>query len=347
MAVVGCSTDSHYAHLAWQLTPRDRGGIAGVKYPLVADATKTISANYDVLGGHYDYTAEGEMTFIGSPMAYRGLFLIDKDGIVRHQLVNDRPLGRSISEALRMIDALLHFEENGEACPADWTRSKQFPLCPPGTDRINLASSGWPTLRNFEALLFLYNIGLGLLWPAAAPAGSLRAQGGGLGGGAPGASGSHPAARLAADAAPRVWFHCASLGEFEQGRPLLEAYRRAHPGYQAGAHVLLALGLRGAEGLAGGRLYFLPAPGHAPQCPGFSGRGAAPAGGVCEVRVLVPFPDAKLRRRGIPAIVVSAIFRPDQVFFKPWGGFFRQILARFTHIFTQNEPRRRCCAAWA
>jgi len=120
VAVVGCSTDSQYAHLAWQLMPRDRGGIAGVKYPLVADATKTIAANYDVLGGHYDYTEQGEMTFVGSPIAYRGLFLIDKDGIVRHQLVNDRPLGRSLNEALRMIDALQHYEKNGEACPVDW-----------------------------------------------------------------------------------------------------------------------------------------------------------------------------------------------------------------------------------
>lgn len=124
VAVVGCSTDSAYAHLAWQLQPRDKGGICGVRYPLVADATKTISANYDVLGGHYDYTPEGEMTYVGSPMAYRGLFLIDQDGIVRHQLVNDRPLGRSLNEALRMIDALQYYEANGEACPVDWEADK-------------------------------------------------------------------------------------------------------------------------------------------------------------------------------------------------------------------------------
>ena len=124
VAVVGCSTDSQYAHLAWQQLPRDKGGIAGVRYPLVADATKTISANYDVLGGHYDYTPEGEMTYVGSPMAYRGLFLIDQDGIVRHQLVNDRPLGRSLTEALRMIDALQHYETNGESCPVDWEADK-------------------------------------------------------------------------------------------------------------------------------------------------------------------------------------------------------------------------------
>ena len=126
VAVVGCSTDSQYAHLAWQFQPRDKGGIFGVKYPLVADTTKTISANYDVLGGHYDYTEQGEMTYVGSPMAYRGLFLIDKDGIVRHQLVNDRPLGRSLNEALRMIDALQHFEKHGEACPVDWEADTQL-----------------------------------------------------------------------------------------------------------------------------------------------------------------------------------------------------------------------------
>ena len=124
VAVVGCSTDSQYAHLAWQLLPREKGGICGVRYPLVADATKTISANYDVLGGHYDYSPEGEMTYVGSPMAYRGLFLIDQDGIVRHQLVNDRPLGRSLNEALRMVDALQFYENNGEACPTDWKADK-------------------------------------------------------------------------------------------------------------------------------------------------------------------------------------------------------------------------------
>ena len=124
VAVVACSTDSQYAHRAWMEQARDAGGIAGVTYPLVADATKTISANYDVLGGHYDYTEQGEMTYVGSPIAYRGLFLIDRDGIVRHQLVNDRPLGRSLNEALRMIDALQHFEQNGEACPVDWEADK-------------------------------------------------------------------------------------------------------------------------------------------------------------------------------------------------------------------------------
>lgn len=125
VAVVGCSTDTHFSHLAWLQTPRHNGGIAGVTYPLVADATKTIAANYDVLGGHYDYNEAGEMTFIGAPFAYRGLFLIDKDGIVRHQLINDGPLGRNIDEALRMVNALQHYEVKGEVCPANWQEGKE------------------------------------------------------------------------------------------------------------------------------------------------------------------------------------------------------------------------------
>ena len=124
VAVVGCSTDSHQSHLAWLRTPREESGVAGITFPLVADATKTISANYDVLAGHYDYNEAGEMVFVGAPVAYRGLFLIDRDGIVRHQLVNDRFLGRRISDALRTVDALQYFEENGETCPANWESDK-------------------------------------------------------------------------------------------------------------------------------------------------------------------------------------------------------------------------------
>ncbi len=125
VAVVGCSTDSHFSHFAWLNTPREQGGIAGVNYPLVADAAKTIATNYDVLAGHYEYNEEGEMTFVGEPVAYRGLFLIDKEGVVRHQVVNDMPLGRSIDEALRLVDALQHFEEKGEVCPANWSEGKE------------------------------------------------------------------------------------------------------------------------------------------------------------------------------------------------------------------------------
>lgn len=125
VAVVGCSTDTHFSHFAWLSTPQNQGGIEGVAYPLVADAAKTISTNYDVLAGHYEYNDEGEMTFIGEPVAYRGLFLIDKEGVVRHQVVNDLPLGRSIDEALRMVDALQYFEEKGEVCPANWSEGEE------------------------------------------------------------------------------------------------------------------------------------------------------------------------------------------------------------------------------
>jgi peroxiredoxin (alkyl hydroperoxide reductase subunit C) len=126
--VVGCSVDSKFSHWAWLNTPQNDGGIQGVRYPLVADINKTIALNYGVLAGHYDYNENGEMIWVGNlgenAVAYRGLFLIDKQGIVRHQLVNDLPLGRSIDEALRMIDALQFYETNGEVCPADWAKGK-------------------------------------------------------------------------------------------------------------------------------------------------------------------------------------------------------------------------------
>ena len=105
--VVGCSVDSPFTHLAWLNTPKVKGGIEGVTYPLVSDINKTISEDFGVL-------VEGE------GIAYRGLFLIDQDQTVRHQVVNDLPLGRSVDEALRMLDALLFFEKNGEVCPANW-----------------------------------------------------------------------------------------------------------------------------------------------------------------------------------------------------------------------------------
>lgn len=125
VAVVGCSIDSKFSHWAWLTTEQNKGGIKGVKFPLVSDLSKTISHNYDVLAGDFDMNEEGEMLFSGAPVAYRGLFLIDKNGIVRHQLVNDLPLGRSVDEAIRMVDALQYFEENGEVCPANWSKGKK------------------------------------------------------------------------------------------------------------------------------------------------------------------------------------------------------------------------------
>ena len=104
--VLGVSVDSHFTHLAWKNTPRDQGGIGQVKYPLVADLSKKISRKYGVL--------------FGKEVALRGLFLIDKEGVVRHSLVNDLPLGRNVDEALRILDALRFTEEHGEVCPANW-----------------------------------------------------------------------------------------------------------------------------------------------------------------------------------------------------------------------------------
>ena len=120
VAVVGCSVDSKHSHWKWLQTELKDGGIKGVKYPLVADPALNISENYDVLAGTYEYTEEGESNFVGTPEAYRGLFLIDREGVVRHQIVNDMPLGRSIEEVLRLVDALQYSEEHGEVCPANW-----------------------------------------------------------------------------------------------------------------------------------------------------------------------------------------------------------------------------------
>jgi peroxiredoxin 2/4 len=123
--VVGCSTDSEFSHWAWLNTPQENGGIKGVKYPIVADLDKTISDKFGVLAGEYDYDENGELAFTGEPVAYRGLFLIDKEGTVRHALINDMPLGRNVDEALRMVDALQYHEKHGEVCPANWSQGKE------------------------------------------------------------------------------------------------------------------------------------------------------------------------------------------------------------------------------
>lgn len=120
--LVAASTDSAFSHWKWLQTPLNDGGIKGVNYPLVADHNKTISMAYDVLAGAYMENSEGSLVFGGSSEAYRGLFLIDKEGTVRHQVVNDMPLGRSVDEVLRVIDALQFTEEYGEVCPADWKK---------------------------------------------------------------------------------------------------------------------------------------------------------------------------------------------------------------------------------
>lgn len=119
-AVVACSTDTEESHWGWLQVAKKQGGIQGVTYPIVADTSKTISANYGVLAGDYDYNENGELAASGPMIAYRGLFLINKEGVVNHEIVNNFPLGRNVDEALRMLDALQFYEENGEVCPANW-----------------------------------------------------------------------------------------------------------------------------------------------------------------------------------------------------------------------------------
>jgi alkyl hydroperoxide reductase subunit AhpC len=104
--VLGVSIDSHYSHLAWIKTPRVEGGLGNLRYPLIADINKKIAESYGVL--------------LDSGIALRGTFLIDKEGILRHMVVNDLPLGRNIDEVIRMVDALQFYEQHGEVCPANW-----------------------------------------------------------------------------------------------------------------------------------------------------------------------------------------------------------------------------------
>ena len=109
--LVGVSVDSQYTHYAWRQTPPKKGGIGEISYPLVADLDKNIAREYGVL--------------LDESVALRGLFVIDTHGVVRHQLVNDLPLGRSVDEAIRVVDALQFVEEHGEVCPANWKQGEE------------------------------------------------------------------------------------------------------------------------------------------------------------------------------------------------------------------------------
>ncbi len=109
--VIGVSVDSHYTHLAWKNTPVNKGGIGKIHYPLVSDLSKKIARDYGVL--------------CNEEVALRGWFLIDKEGVIRHAVINDLPLGRNIDEALRMVEALQYVEKHGEVCPADWRQGEE------------------------------------------------------------------------------------------------------------------------------------------------------------------------------------------------------------------------------
>lgn len=122
VALVACSTDTEQSHWGWLQVPKEHGGIKGITYPIIADTTKTISLNYGILEGDYDYNEDGELIATGPMIAFRAVFLIDKEGIVQHQLVNSDALGRSVDEALRVVDALQYSEEHGQVCPANWKK---------------------------------------------------------------------------------------------------------------------------------------------------------------------------------------------------------------------------------
>jgi peroxiredoxin (alkyl hydroperoxide reductase subunit C) len=109
--VIGVSVDSHFSHLAWLNTPKAEGGIHGVKYPVVSDIHKTISRDYDVL-------------IPDAGIALRGTFLIDKNGVVQQQTINNLPLGRNVDEMLRLLEALQYTETHGEVCPANWKKGE-------------------------------------------------------------------------------------------------------------------------------------------------------------------------------------------------------------------------------
>jgi len=117
--VLAVSVDSKYSHFAWKETPRDKGGIGNVQFPIVADINKNIARDYGVL--------------FGDAVALRGLFLIDKEGVVRHATINDLPLGRNVDEAIRVLDALQFTEKHGEVCPANWR---------PGEDAMKPSADG-------------------------------------------------------------------------------------------------------------------------------------------------------------------------------------------------------------
>lgn len=109
--LIGVSIDSEFSHHAWRKTPVENGGIGEIDYPLVADITKNISRDYGVL--------------FNESVALRGLFMIDREGVVRHSTINDLPLGRNVDEALRVLDALQYTEEHGEVCPANWKKGDE------------------------------------------------------------------------------------------------------------------------------------------------------------------------------------------------------------------------------
>ncbi|MEJ7666617.1 MAG: glycosyltransferase N-terminal domain-containing protein [Hymenobacter sp.] len=150
---------------------------------------------------------------------------------------------------------------------------------------------------------------------------------------------------LADDPTPRLWVHCASLGEFEQGRPLMEGLRKKYPDHKIVLTFFSPSGYEVRKNWPGAdHVFYLPL-----DTAGNARRFVAAVQPRLAIFVKYEFWYyylRELRQQGVSAVVVAAIFRPTQVFFRPWGGFFRQILAQLSHIFTQNEYPPRCCAGW-
>lgn len=109
--ILGVSIDSEFTHLAWRNTDQNKGGIGQIKYPLIADIKKNIARDYGVL--------------FNDSVALRGLFMINKEGIIKHALINDLPIGRNVDEALRILDAIQYTEKHGEVCPANWKEGQE------------------------------------------------------------------------------------------------------------------------------------------------------------------------------------------------------------------------------
>ncbi len=122
--VIGASCDTNEVHFAWLSTPKNMGGIEGVTYPLLADTHRQLANILGIVDQDFEYDEEGNETFSGSNVTYRATYLIDEEGKVFHESVNDMPLGRNVAEYLRLIDAYTHVQKYGEVCPANWQEGK-------------------------------------------------------------------------------------------------------------------------------------------------------------------------------------------------------------------------------
>lgn len=122
--VIGASCDTNEVHFAWLNTPKDNGGIEGVTYPILADTHRHLSNLLGIVDQDIDFDDEGNEIYTGSNVTYRATYLIDETGKIFHEAVNDMPLGRNVSEFLRLIDAYTHVQKHGEVCPANWEEGK-------------------------------------------------------------------------------------------------------------------------------------------------------------------------------------------------------------------------------